>query len=233
MEGLPPCLLDPWSRRFVEQRKGDEGGLLGSVPMAMLRLLARLAKVDISDVDAMHATIRRRVFSRFQTHSQTLSEVSSEWVCGRHRRTGKPRDLEVSAAGAQATIAVGEGDELTSKRTRCGGAWRAFVRERSLGNHSNDFTQTSSDLPRQYQALTDEELSYFKSIGQAATEAGQQGATGSCFGPISKEVNRAQARRVKEARMAASCTQELALHGATAIATCERVDTAIAKALQE
>ena len=33
--------------------------------------------------------------------------------------------------------------------------------------------------------------------------------------------------------MAASCTQELALHGPTAVATCERVDTAIAKALQE
>ena len=95
VEGLPPCLLDPWSRRFVEQHKGDEGGLLGSVPMAKLRLLARLAKVDISAVEAMHATIRRRVFSRFQTHSQTLSEVSSEWVCGRLRRTGKPRDLEV------------------------------------------------------------------------------------------------------------------------------------------
>ena len=117
----------------------------------------------------------------------------------------------VSAAGAQATVADGEGDKPTAKRTRCGGAWRAFVRERSLGSKSNDFRQTSSEMSQQYQALTDEEFSHFLSLGQAATEAGQRGATGSCFGLTSKEIDRAQARRVKEARIAASCAQELAL----------------------
>ena len=86
---VPPCCLDAWSNSFIQRHVGSAGGLSNPSALEELRLHARLAKLDISDIEARHASLRRRLVSRsVQTHPESLEEVSAETMLQRLRKSG-------------------------------------------------------------------------------------------------------------------------------------------------
>lgn len=72
----PECSLGPCMHTFRA-----DNDLTEPAPL----LLAKMARFLISGVEALHATVRRLVLSRVQTHRLDLPRVSSEWVQQRFR----------------------------------------------------------------------------------------------------------------------------------------------------
>ena len=65
------------------QQYGDQLGCLQS--RMQLYLLLSKGATDISKLEALHAWIRRLIFSRPQTHGNSLEHISAHWCCRRHR----------------------------------------------------------------------------------------------------------------------------------------------------
>ena len=78
LDDTPPCMFDPWSLDFVTRHRGKPGGCSSEEALAELRLHASLIVMDISAIEATHASIRRRLNIRgVQTHAESLEEVSA------------------------------------------------------------------------------------------------------------------------------------------------------------
>ena len=78
LDDTPPCMFDPWSLDFVTRHRGTPGGCSSEEALAELRLHASLIVMDISAIEATHASIRRRLNIRgVQTHAESLEEVSA------------------------------------------------------------------------------------------------------------------------------------------------------------
>ena len=226
---MDPCLFDPWSRSFVARHRGDDGGLLGRIALAKLRLIASVAKIDIKGLESKHASIRRRILSRVQTHASGFEEVSAHWVCSQSRRHGKSEAMKQCDDNKDRINASKV--EPARKRRRCGGAWRSFVREKTLGQGGNVLAQNATDMSREYAALSVEEKARHEQIGKAATLAGRRGQTGSCFGSNTRQLR----RQVQIRKNAAHAAKPLSLED-TELATASssnHVDRAIATALKD
>ena len=65
------------------QQYGDQLGCLQS--RMQLYLLLSKGVTDISKLEALHAWIRRLIYSRPHTHGNSLEHVSAHWCCKRHR----------------------------------------------------------------------------------------------------------------------------------------------------
>ena len=225
----PACLLDPWSRDFVEPHRSEVDGLRGPVPRAKALLVASLAKVDIAEIESWHAAVRRRLVSKgVQTHPLTLAALSSERVCDRVRHDGQlwghtSKTKLRSRPAAQQPDSQGSCD---AKERHCyGGAWRAFIRESSLGTKGR---ANMKELSKAYRELPSEELDRLKGMGDAARESRQAGAQGSSsFGLTTREVQRQQQQLQKQTAVARFSASE-ARHADT---IGEKCDVAINKAL--
>ena len=219
-----PCLFDAWTASFVETYQHEEGGLLGPVAMAALRLIATMSKVDIAAIEALHAAIRRLVYTKgVQTHAETLEELSAEFVCQRARRLG--------TAWLVTEHDTGNGcDEKSGDQSvhRWGGSWRAFVRQKSLGTVGRPDT---SALSREYRQLRPEQLKALALQGDAARRSKQAGAKGaSSFGPKARETRRTQQRVQRQA--AVQHATSAARHNA-ALPIGDRCERAVELALRQ
>eukprot|EP00971_Amphidinium_carterae_P352911 6492770-Amphidinium_carterae.2 len=80
---IPSCLRDPFTAATIEKFPSLNTPEL----FAMLRVQGFHQSVDISVVEALHASVRRQVHLRScQTWSACLSQISSEWVLQVFRR---------------------------------------------------------------------------------------------------------------------------------------------------
>jgi len=194
----PDCLLDEWSREFRRKYQGSPNGLRGSESIAVLRLHCRVGKTNIKGIEARHASIRRHLMAKgVQTWAQDFEECAAEFLCQQARKAGA-FDVISSAMegeGDEAQSACDEDGSGDAVATRPGGPWRAFVRKASLGKAG---LQDQAELSRQYTALSPEERAELVAVGKAATRSPNQGP-GSSFGPRTRDVQRLQAVRAKEA----------------------------------
>lgn len=228
---LKPCMLDPWAAGFVKQHAEDpDGGLLSPIALAKLRLIASLAKVDISTIEAKHAAIRRRVVARYHTHPEPLAEVSGEWVCSRRRSAVQSTSRR---ADGNAGDACSSGHTQSAKRSKRGGPWKAFVREQTFGTSGNAFRTKGAELAAAYRDLSAEERAKYEHRGQLARESWQHAPGGtSAFGPKTRDIQRQTAQRVKAMHVAAE-SQALVLPSGASLATTpfQRLESATSQAL--
>lgn len=130
---LPDCMLDPASLKL----RVTYPTLSGPEFKATLTMFARAAWVDIAGIEARHATLRRIIHTRNQTHTISLQELGSHWVMlqGRRRKLGVKKHFKCKASYASPADARTRGRKQNpTKRTGGGGGrWRGFVRLQTLG----------------------------------------------------------------------------------------------------
>lgn len=197
LQQLPPCMLDEFSAAFIAPHRDEPAGLSSDTAKAKAALFGHLAKTDIAQIEAQHASVRRRLFARgVQTHAHSLVEVSAERVCDRVRHDG----LRWANAPHEAQRQSAQGDAsatgLRRKRGDYGGPWRAFVRERSLGSTG---VPDLKELGIDYAQLGAEDRQRLEEMGREAREAKLAGAAGGSFGLTTRQVQRRQKRSTKQA----------------------------------
>ena len=136
---LKPCMLDTWSKRILgdintlEERKDEL--------LALLALVAELVTVDISQVEARHASLRRILYGQsLQTHRLTFPSLSAQWLCTQIRRRGcgyafaapKSAKAKTQARSARRRSTSGmrkrHGAAQPSQKRGFGGAFRGWLR---------------------------------------------------------------------------------------------------------
>ena len=203
LSSMPACCLGPFVKDFMEKTVAH-GGVRSPLALAKLRLLAILGYTDTGAIEARHAAIRRRLMSRgVQTHSESLEEVSAEWLLDQLRLRGRPwvqlprqSDTVVQEAGSKTP----EGDD-TGGDGRIGGPWRAYLRKTREEGGLPDMTAKA----QAYRNLDDDEMAELVNIGSAAAAGGKSPLGGvTSFGPSSRKL-----RRVSDKQLA--CAKSRAL----------------------
>ena len=124
----PRCVQDEYTRSLLTHFNGK----LDAPELAMeLYVIAFLANIDTATIEARHASIRRDIRSRVQTHALAVSRSSASFVLRAANAprliAGRPQDIAQTAEGQ-----VGASG---TRKKRCGGGpWRAFVSERARGH---------------------------------------------------------------------------------------------------
>ena len=77
---MPRCLLDELTCDLIDA--GDFGGMESRMKMFALALADQC---DISNLEALHAWVRRHLLNRAQTHGWNFEELGALWVFGRNR----------------------------------------------------------------------------------------------------------------------------------------------------
>ena len=188
LKDTPRCVMDLWSRKLAERYPSFEHPEL----LAILEVAARKMPVDISQVESLHASCRRLLKSKsLQTHQMSVSGLSSQWVCQRHRCDGKRRRRrEVAESKKPKKAAItrktrrktsGAPSRTGSKKVKkpgFGGAWRAwmqlFGRRRPTGGSVKD---VSAEYRAAKAANTPEYQKAFR-VGKAGTSSRKQGGRG-------------------------------------------------------
>lgn len=183
--GDAECLLGPFAKGFRESNDLTQ-------PMARQRLLlmAKLVRFEISGVEALHATARRLVLSRIQTHRMDLPRLSSEWTLQRLRTQARHEAtivLPAETSHADCKAKAGDPQAPTDrKRKGAGEPWRAHCSE-NKGPGVFDFKA----LGRSYAQLPEQEKERLRAKGKEATMAKRHcGRNESPFGLTQKEVER-------------------------------------------
>ena len=143
----PKCQLDTFSRRFLERYSSPEK-LTSADCQAVLRLVAMEARTDISHIECRHASLRRIIRVRAQTHAPPFRRTSASWVAMRQRVL--ERGLwQCRRTGPQA----GAGDVKVRTRRKKkkavmrggGGTMRAFLSAELKRAHDQSVTGNAAD----------------------------------------------------------------------------------------
>ena len=178
IQSMSECLLDGWTKsllaKFPDLNNGECQHVLATV--------AALVKVDTSDLESRHASIRRMLVARsVQTHSLSFSDLSAQWVFQQHRtaqkRTSGARLFGKGQQGASRAAKKRADAKSRSKasagrkqKSGFGGAWRAWVRRHCAGRSiaENDLTAVAADFAAG-RAAGSAEFQEATRVGRAAT----------------------------------------------------------------
>lgn len=171
----PPCMFDELAVQFRKWYPTFD-----SEASAALECLAEGVDLDISAVEARHASSRRIVLSKgLQTWAPTIGHVSADWSFKQiHSR-------ECSSASKVGNVKT---KQQTGYKGGAGGAWRAYVHAQSTGKKlcRDDFKRLSEE----YRALSEHERNHYKHLGEQGTLAAKHG--GRAFGPRVRKRGRGQ-----------------------------------------
>ena len=186
----PRCEMDPWSVSIVES--GDHRSAVGR---AKLILLCHLVYTSNARGEVGHAHSRRWVKSREQTHAMTAMDLSSFWISERVRSDAAKGPCNGAAgSGGQYRPPRDTSGPALKRRKRCGGAWRAYVREQATSN--------LRCVAEAYRNLPLAERERLCEVGRAATRDGRAGnAEGTAFGLRRREAERRHKKRLAAARI--------------------------------
>ena len=198
LQGLRPCLLDPFSRDFLAAFPGEQ---LGSAEArATLDMLAGTVATETIGVEWSHGRVSRLLKSQSQqTHTPTLSFTNAQVLCQKQRQrwggtcAAKAQKLQenAQARGLATTKAA-----APKQRRGGGGAWRAFTSMQTRGQSGRvDF----ASLGQQFRALQEtggQPLATAQEYGQAGTE--RHRLTGQpSFGEPTRQMMRRRRRLVQ------------------------------------
>ena len=191
------CQWCSWTRQFVEKHKG--AGLCSEAATEDLRATASMLRVDTSQIEALHATLRRcTVALGCQTHAQMFVDASANMVLRRFRLHGQKLGQRFGEVfGAKATqqdeqqAATENGGQ--QQRRGGGGAWRAFI-----ASYKDEHPEGSPDFREPaslYHALDPEEVVRLKRVGAQGTRNHREGDAHP-FGPTKVAQRREERARV-------------------------------------
>ena len=130
-----PCDLDGWSKGFLNFFSGVLGNA-ESTPA--LRLIAHVAYTDIVQIEQRHAVLRRRLKVMGPTHVPSSSDVVSR-IAKRPHRYSKLKCRQVHEMNVRAETPKEPKPSLSRTQKGSGGTWRAFEKERTMGQKRPDF----------------------------------------------------------------------------------------------
>ncbi|CAE7207134.1 unnamed protein product, partial [Symbiodinium sp. CCMP2592] len=190
----PCCLLDDFSKGFLEQHSTAEA-LCAAV--SKLEALALLCETDVVSIESRHAAARRLLVSRQQTWSYSFTDIAAEHLCRqfhksqddmfgamkkdqkgnlrkkqqrKHKRRAKPPSGKKKGRKAKPDTADAE--------HRTGGAQRAFFHERLQTASADEWRNRSALFKRandEFHRLPASEKARYRELGEAATHAGRHG----------------------------------------------------------
>jgi hypothetical protein len=198
---MRPCLLDNWTRWLL----GLYPTLEGDECQTYMYLVALLLKVDISNVESTHASIRRLLtLLSVQTHVVSLDALSAQFFCQQYRTLQRKNQRDgVAAKGKRRNAAA-----VKAKKTRrvkakprpaqtggAGGAWRAWMHLQGKGVRPSE--KKASDLSQAYKVakrLRSSEFVRAEALGAVATQARRRaGGRGRAFGKSASQVRQSRA----------------------------------------
>eukprot|EP00959_Pyramimonas_sp_CCMP1952_P161002 3366883-Pyramimonas_sp.AAC.1 len=196
---LPPCMWDAWSSDLIAGYSRMDDPMI----LHILFAIAVLVWVDISTIEAKHASVRRLATAlSVQCPAIDFGYLSSLFFLGDVRRRRRPLVQVVDPQKKKLSRPNGRGrvrktimqrpaSNLGPKGRRGGGAWRGWVRLRRAGQVGRG---SLADLAVHYHiakaARTPEYLRALE-MGKAATLAGRgnaPGASSSAFGPTQRSL---------------------------------------------
>lgn len=172
------CLFDAWSDEFV-QHYSEDLQRPTSLAFVELHVIAAMAKEDMSQIESLHAILRRYIVARsVQTQGIRLDELSCYFVsrilrnrnkmvdnwCGAEANAPGPVQPVASPRSGEGAIALPEAGGQAKRRHGAGGGWRAFLHERSWGVKA-DFKK----LALEYLALSVQERARYRVEGAKGT----------------------------------------------------------------
>ena len=172
------CLQDPVTKQFVA--KFGAKGLDCLEALACLHSLASMALVDIAQVEARHATIRRTLeFCSLNSKRATLQKLSADFTCRQSnllreawsKRLFKPEKVKKAS---------GRRPKTAKKKRGGGGAFRAFVRDflrarrpcdkkQKQQQQSNNMSIAMRAAAEEFHQLSPKQYAHYRDVGQAAT----------------------------------------------------------------
>ena len=184
---VPNCLLDSWTKKL----KALYPSLEGDEFLYVLETIAKLLKVDITNVESRHASVRRMLVCRStQTHPMGFGDLSGQWLfqqlrnvttMKRNKRAYKSKKKAQKRKRKSDTPA---GSAKANKKKRCrpgfGGAWRAWERLYSGRYRMPSGAADVSEMARAYRvAKMARTFEYLKaeSLGVTATLQGRKSAS--------------------------------------------------------
>ena len=207
LEAIPLCRLDEWSLSLVEAYLSREGRW-GADFKAELWHTALQHEFDNAAREAHHASIRRQiVVSSAQTHAEAFQRTNAAFVLRSARRIvhkvsrgtrQRPRQRASFGSRCEGAKEKKKKKKKKKKNPGSGGAWRAFIREATLGQRGRPDLK---DLSGAYHALHASELARLRQSGGAATAAAKAG--GRAFGLNTRQQQRASRKRTFDEAIAA------------------------------
>lgn len=168
---------DTWTQSFLEKHDSPELPFEGKLELVLCVLVARMSTVRL---ESLNATIRRRLIaSSTQVSKPSVATVSAEFMLGKARR----REFELKFRPGskrhdnrvRRTESAAASEGQPRPRRGGGGAWRAFVSEKSRGQQKPDFAA----LGVEYNKLTKAAMKRYIDAGREATAIHKRG--GSCL----------------------------------------------------
>ena len=197
VENEKECFFDAWTEGFVRHWTA-KGGLQCPECIAELTGVAVLMELEMASVEALHASIRRLQHIRsVQTHSEHIADASAEFALRRFRALGATGPRPASDAEGNPdnpAPAPAKGRRARGKA----GAWRAFIREETLGSEGKpDF----GALADRYRALGEEQKAALHEIGRCALKRPKTMAASAAgsFGMTTRQQQRRNRKRALEA----------------------------------
>ena len=122
---LPKCMQHEVVQDFVH----EYGSKLGNMESRMkLFLLMLSSRTDISQLESLHALIRRMIHMRVQTHGLSMKDLSALWCCRKQRRS-LPQDMPGSKRKALTCDDAAPEDSAKKRKTGHQNSWHMFCRQ--------------------------------------------------------------------------------------------------------
>ena len=148
------CAFDEFSLAFCQLFQ--EAGLGCADALAILRALAALLKVEITDIESKHAALRRFLKAAPQAATMSSKALSAVWSCKRWSK----RQARCFGPGLRKVVVKHKASKAGNKvRRHKRSAWQAFVAEKSQGRRADfsalhaSFTQLPREELAKYQAM--------------------------------------------------------------------------------
>lgn len=189
------CQWDEWTVGFATAYK-NKGGITCPDAMEDLRATACTLKVDMAQIEALHASLRRVVVtSGCQPHAFPFADGSADMVLRKFRRQREhlgERLKDLFATGGEpadrsSDTPAGSSGGLVGQPRGGGGPWRAFIAD-YMDNHPNGSPDFEA-LAHLYNSLSDDEKERYKRLGAMGARKHREGDSRP-FGDRKREVER-------------------------------------------
>eukprot|EP00959_Pyramimonas_sp_CCMP1952_P163032 3408116-Pyramimonas_sp.AAC.1 len=150
--------------------------------------MAILARTEISEIECLHGSLRRLLFSMgLQTHLPSFEQASARWMSSRWGKEERdPSNFRNRAAADDATSGLpseteGQANLQSGPAPRGGGgAWRAFIHAETRGTTGRPDLRA---LAEQYRQLNAERIAELSALGRKATTMHSLNPDMMSFGP--------------------------------------------------
>ena len=157
---------------------------------AVVESVAQMTPCDIAQIESRHSSNREISMMRARGWWPSLKALASIFIA---RTVSRMRGSDPGAEPNAESFQTKRKRQKKSRRRGGGGAWRAFVSSMLRGTRGGVPPSRFAELAEHYRALSDDQMAFYREVGEAAAKAHAAGYT--AFGDLAArpEVSRASA----------------------------------------